>query len=189
GHWKKSTQSNFQDLSLNFLKGSISLDYTPNNYSSNQNLNSQTDDGYHSTPIIIDWGLLVFLTIMIIIARLIFKQSKGKKHLRENSRKPSYLSSAQKGREFENFVSEIISQNKFHKILEWRGDKFHNGISAMSNTYPDFLVNVSYPNFNANFSIECKYRSQLVYPSFRLCKDSNITNYKRYARDQKVDVF
>jgi hypothetical protein len=93
-----------------------------------------------------------------------------------------------KGSQFEEFIAKKIKQNKYFKILDWRSDKYVEGIYAESNKNPDLEIQFSLNNIVSKFAIECKYHSK-IHNDIIIAPQYKIDNYKKYAIDKKINVF
>ncbi|MBR1732780.1 MAG: hypothetical protein IJ729_03440 [Alloprevotella sp.] len=91
-----------------------------------------------------------------------------------------------KGREFEDFVLELLSveNNEDVKLLEWRGDKQQGSIFPESNHYPDFLLEYHSKSSTTLLTIECKWRQRLSIPE--LFDESKIEKYRQYANERNA---
>lgn len=90
---------------------------------------------------------------------------------------------------FEKFISQKFDMQSF-QLIEWRSDKFHNGVYAKSNHLPDMEWEIVHPLARkGRFAIECKYRSGYFNGGIELAKDYQFKNYKEYERKARVPVF
>lgn len=90
-----------------------------------------------------------------------------------------------KGMDFEKFIVERFGLNKNHfHLLEWRSDKFHQGIYPKSNQNPDLVYEFKLNNFVRKFSVECKYRGIPINGSVYLMDDNNYRNYAAYHMNE-----
>lgn len=82
------------------------------------------------------------------------------------------------GLAFEKYIVKQFAVNKgLFTLLEWRSDKFHDGVYASSSQYPDLVYEYSFKNYVHRFSIECKYRSRFYNNAIELM---DITKYRIY---------
>lgn len=93
----------------------------------------------------------------------------------------------QKGREFENWVVEHFNR-KYFEIIEWRGDKYHKGAYAASNTYPDLELALQLHGKKYDFAVECKYRSQWNGEGVEWADEQNVKNYNEFAKKKNIPV-
>ncbi|MEW5947835.1 MAG: hypothetical protein AB1711_00270 [Thermodesulfobacteriota bacterium] len=78
---------------------------------------------------------------------------------------------------------------KYHKVKEWRGDKFANGIYAESTKYPDIEIEICLKDTKKIFAVECKWRSSYFKNGIQWARKEQICNYKRYAEEKNIPVF
>lgn len=154
--------------------------------------------------------LLFFLILLISVLVWLYlrfgdKWSKMLKHqdkvndnssretidLYSNQKNQNKKSNEEKGLNFEKYVAELIYKDKHHfTIEEWRGDKFHQGIYALSNTYPDFKIKYSIGKESFNFSIECKFRQNIKKDDwFEICTTNQFERYITYSKEHNIEVF
>ena len=93
----------------------------------------------------------------------------------------------EKGDEFEKFTVTKFD-NRYFKILDWRGDKFVDGVYAESSKNPDLEIEFSHKNISKKFAVECKYRSK-IYDEVIITKQHKIDGYKNYSAKNKIPVF
>ena len=93
----------------------------------------------------------------------------------------------QKGDDFEKFIAKKFDKRYF-KILDWRGDKFSEGVYPISNKYPDLKIKFTMSNLSSTFAVECKFRSN-KYNDVLIAEQHKINNYKRYSFDEDIPVF
>lgn len=97
--------------------------------------------------------------------------------------------SVHKGRLFEEFVVDRFDE-RYYKIIHWQGDKSYNGRHAESNRNPDLVMNLRTQSVNANFAVECKFRSNRLFNQpIQFCEERQLNNYKNYGHAQNIDVF
>jgi rRNA maturation endonuclease Nob1 len=94
----------------------------------------------------------------------------------------------EKGLRFEKYVVHKFDL-RHHKIKEWRGDKFTNGIYAESSKYPDIEVELSLRDTSKTFAVECKWRRGYSKNGIRCARKDQIDNYKRYSEENGIPVF
>lgn len=100
----------------------------------------------------------------------------------------NYEENKLKGDSFEKYVVQRFNQ-KFFSIMEWRSDKYVNGVYAVSNHFPDLEVLFKAGNIKDSFAIECKWRKSFFNNEIEWARDYQIKNYKKYAREVAVPVF
>ncbi|HYC83639.1 MAG TPA: hypothetical protein VEB86_00395 [Chryseosolibacter sp.] len=106
-----------------------------------------------------------------------------------SSQRSSTLSlDEEKGRQFENWVASNFDQTYF-KVIEWRSDKYHNGIYAEASKYPDFEINMTTVSHNTNFAVECKWRRGFSKNRILWAEDYQIDNYREYEKLSGKPVF
>jgi hypothetical protein len=92
-----------------------------------------------------------------------------------------------KGFAFEQFiVQQFATYKAFFKLHEWRGDKYHNGIYALSTKYPDLEYEYSYKDYSRRFAVECKYRSRFHHNLVNVLTDSNLESYIEFQMTMPV---
>jgi|GEM_PF-7034281 hypothetical protein len=143
--------------------------------------------------------VLVLITILVIVAWLlntaIFPLLEGLR----GPKKSSYTNTKNyskrenelfkiKGEQFEAFIAKKINQNRYLKILDWRSDKFIEGVYAESNKNPDLEIQFSFNSTCLKFSLECKYHSK-IHTDIIIAPQHKIENYKKYSQEKKTDVF
>jgi hypothetical protein len=95
----------------------------------------------------------------------------------------------EKGLAFEKFIIEQFAADKsYFTLLEWRSDKFHEGIFPASNRNPDFEYEYKAGTFVRKFSIECKYRSKVMNGYVHLMDDIKYRIYEAFHRT-KMPVY
>ena len=93
-----------------------------------------------------------------------------------------------KGDAFEAFVVKNFNP-KYFTLMEWRGDKYVDGVYAVSNHFPDLEVKFAMKSITDSFEVECKYRSNYFQNKVEWAKDFQLDNYKDYAHRLKIPVF
>ena len=94
-----------------------------------------------------------------------------------------------KGREFEEFVLELLDvKNSKHILKEWRGDKTLGEISPENNSYPDFIVEEV--ETKRSIAIECKWRQKLTSVTMmELFASDSLITYRQFAEESHLPVF
>ncbi|RYE57236.1 MAG: hypothetical protein EOP48_06245 [Sphingobacteriales bacterium] len=94
-----------------------------------------------------------------------------------------------KGDAFEKYIAGKFDRQTF-RLIEWRSDKFHEGIYALSNQLPDMVWELNSPFAKkARFAVECKYRSYMLDDYIELAKDYQLVNYKDFEKKERMPVF
>ena len=97
-----------------------------------------------------------------------------------------------KGHEFEDFVLELfdLDEARTYSLLEWRSDKSLGGVSPVSNTYPDFVLEYKEGRRKQKFAVECKWRANIprrfTQPLF---EPEQIIRYQEYAAEKAQNVY
>jgi hypothetical protein len=108
------------------------------------------------------------------------------------SRKPETVSKGvgtdeyfETGLAFEKFIVEQFAVNKgYFTLVDWRSDKFHEGIFPQSNRHPDLVYQYKYKDFIRTFAIECKYRGKSFNGTIQLMDDLQYRIYEAYHKTQ-----
>ena len=78
----------------------------------------------------------------------------------------------------------ILFWNRFKKqfftLLEWQGDKSHNGRYALSNMNPDMVFRYKSSKHCIHFAVECKWRNDTTNGLVEWARDYQIDNYKNF---------
>ena len=107
--------------------------------------------------------------------------SKGKDEILEDSSK-------EKGIRFEKYLLHKFN-SKYHRIKEWRGDKFADGIYAESTKNPDIEIELSVRDTRKIFAVESKWRRGYFKNGIQWARKEQIYNYKRYSEENNIPVF
>lgn len=105
----------------------------------------------------------------------------------KNAMKTPPISNETKGRQFEDYIVKKFKPGYFNH-LEWRGDKFIDGYYAKSNLSPDLLYEFKFKEFSRKFSVECKYKSNMVGGKIEI-EDRKFKNYKQYEQTSQIPVY
>lgn len=92
------------------------------------------------------------------------------------------------GYAFEKWVVGKFNQYYF-KIMEWRGDKYHEGRGAESNKFPDLELSFTSNTEYERFAIECKWRSNYIDSNIYWAKQTQLVNYKEFEEVSGKKVF
>lgn len=93
-----------------------------------------------------------------------------------------------KGDDFEKFIVQKFDK-KYFRVKEWAGDKFVKGIYADTTPQPDILLEFSFKQETAEFSVECKWRQNLYRDGVEFAKKEQFNRYKIFEKNQKIPVF
>ena len=93
-----------------------------------------------------------------------------------------------KGDAFEKYVVKRFNR-KFFNVIEWRSDKYVDGIYAVSNHFPDLELLFRAGNIKDSFAIECKWRKDYYRNGIEWASDYQIENYIKYAKEISIPVF
>lgn len=93
-----------------------------------------------------------------------------------------------KGRAFENYVVKKFD-SKYFELIEWRSDKFHEGIYASSSKLPDLEYQFTLKKHTERFAVECKYRSSALNGIVEFANDKQLKRYQEYAKEKEFPVF
>lgn len=94
-----------------------------------------------------------------------------------------------KGREFEEFVLELLDVKNGKLLLkEWRGDKTLGEVSPENNSYPDFIVEEV--ETKRCIAIECKWRQKLTpVTMMELFASESLITYRQFSEENRLPVF
>lgn len=98
------------------------------------------------------------------------------------------IESENKGHDFEKYIVERFSEEHY-TIIEWRGDKFHEGRYATSNMLPDLELRLVTKYYNVTFAVECKWRKEFYDGKITWAKDYQLQNYNDYEYKTGNTVF
>jgi hypothetical protein len=93
-----------------------------------------------------------------------------------------------KGHDFEKWAVDHTSR-KYWKMVEWQGDKYHDGRYAESNRHPDLLFRVNDRDEEHLVALECKWRNGFNNDRIVWASAEQIEIYNRFARERKANVF
>jgi hypothetical protein len=94
----------------------------------------------------------------------------------------------EKGNDFEAFIVRKFSK-KYFKLLDWAGDKYVEGIYAETTLQPDLKMRFKFTDVEVDFAVECKYRSFFPSRGFEWCTQSQLKNYRNFAKEKNMPVF
>lgn len=92
-----------------------------------------------------------------------------------------------KGRQFEQFVVSLCSDNSRFKLLAWRGDKISGSTYAAETLLPDLHFRHRLDAAEVEYLIECKYRSYWGEDGIDL--SSQYVRYHNAAKARSVELF
>ena len=94
-----------------------------------------------------------------------------------------------KGREFEEFVLELLDiKNGKYLMKEWRGDKTLGSVFPQNNRYPDLLLEEV--ETKRCLAIECKWRQKLNHSVMHdLFLPEQLSSYKEFSQQRNIPVF
>lgn len=104
----------------------------------------------------------------------------------ENALSQEQASSQKKGLDFEVFVMDHFN-NKYFKLLNWRGDKINKGRYPESNRYPDMEYELL-TNKREQFAVECKWRKSFQNGVINWATEEQIEIYNKFAENRKMNV-
>ena len=91
------------------------------------------------------------------------------------------------GYSFERFIVSRF-QKEYFTLHDWRSDKSHDGIYALSNLYPDLKYEFHHHAKRIFFAVECKWRENFYNGGIEL-KPEHIENYIDYEQEENEKVF
>lgn len=146
-------------------------------------------------------NILIILGAAILVAGLFLKFRKvafdkeksniiteTKNALSSKTSDDNYEENKQKGDAFEKYVVQQFNRD-FFTLMEWRSDKYVNGIYAVSNHFPDLEVMYTAGRTKDSFAIECKWRKRFYKNEVEWAQHYQVENYKKYAKEVKLPVF
>lgn len=162
--------------------------------------------GYSTLKIIVDVTLLIAsIALAVIILLIVFRKWAAYRERDPSRRKIkrkrlTHFSSAARGefefkqeRHFDNkgeiglaFEKYIVKRftPRYFTLLDWRSDKFHDGIYAKSIRYPDLVYEYKLERFVRNFSVECKFRGSPKNDVVSLMNEEKYRVYEEYHKTQ-----
>lgn len=137
--------------------------------------------------------ILILIGVVFIIAGVLsLKKNETspepivKESILENTPNEEQTSSQKKGLDFEVFVMDHFN-NKYFKLLNWRGDKINKGRYAESNRYPDMEYELL-TNKHEQFAVECKWRKSFQNGAINWATEEQIEIYNKFSEDRKMNV-
>lgn len=109
--------------------------------------------------------------------------------VRERIRSITMPEDVLKGREFEEFVLELLDiKNGNYLMKEWRGDKTLGNLFPLNNRYPDLLLEEV--ETKLCIAIECKWRQKLNSSVMQdLFLPERLTSYQEFSKERNIPVF
>jgi hypothetical protein len=101
---------------------------------------------------------------------------------------PEDDASERNGREFEEWAVRRLGKPRFH-LVDWRGDKYVDGVFAESTLAPDLVVEYRNGPERIRYAIECKWRSRFWEDKLWWGEWKHLHRYQRYAADHQVPVY
>ena len=144
--------------------------------------------------LILVFGVIGVLILAVIFTYFINPFREGYR-LKEKANSSTYTNNninredelKEKGDEFEKFTVTKFD-SKYFKILDWRSDKYVDGVYAESSKNPDLEIEYSHKETSKRFAVECKYRSK-IYEDVLISKQHKIEHYKNYSKKNRIPVF
>ncbi|RYZ26462.1 MAG: hypothetical protein EOO10_15500 [Chitinophagaceae bacterium] len=97
-------------------------------------------------------------------------------------------SAKEKGDAFERYVVSRFSPDYF-ELLEWRSDKYHEGIYATSSRLPDLEYQFKTSYYNFRIAAECKWRAEFGNGRIEWAKNYQLITYRQYEGERRIPVF
>lgn len=104
----------------------------------------------------------------------------SEENLREENRK--------KGEDFEKWVVSKFD-NRYFRVLEWRGDKQTHGHYAESSRLPDLEMEFKLHGEASVFAVECKWRKSFYREGVEWTYPTQLEGYRSYAKQRQRPVF
>jgi hypothetical protein len=92
------------------------------------------------------------------------------------------------GDDFEKFIVQKFSK-RFFTIKEWAGDKYVNGIYAVTTQQPDLLIEFQMGNQRSSFSVECKWRKRFYNSEIEFATQEQFDRYKNFQESMQIPVY
>lgn len=140
-------------------------------------------------------GMVVFYAVWTLVkeASQLYTQQTPvfpfiAKHEEEHNAATEVLSdNLSVGYSFERFIVSRF-QKEYFTLHDWRSDKSHDGIYALSNLYPDLKYEFHHHSKGIFFAVECKWRDNFYIDGIEL-EQEHIDNYIDYEQEQNEKVF
>lgn len=96
---------------------------------------------------------------------------------------------ARNGREFEQWAALRVRRSGL-ALVDWRSDKFVEGVYAEANLAPDLVVEHRHGQERIRFAIECKWRSKYYrHDELHWGEWKHLHRYRKYAAENDVPVY
>lgn len=140
-------------------------------------------------------GLLFWVFIALIIYYYYLKRKNSRfrkqrysRNYTRNIKHGNNISNKTKGDLFEEFIVKQFDKSNF-SILEWRSDKYIDGVYAQSNKNPDLEIIFQTNGFAKHFAVECKFRSEFNGKAIQIAREDQLRNYKLFEETKKIKVY
>lgn len=100
----------------------------------------------------------------------------------------SYEENKQKGDDFEKFVIERFNK-KYFTLQKYRGDKYMDGLSPVSNLFPDLEIIFRMEKITLMFAVECKWHQDYYKGGLAWSGNNQFVCYKAYAKKMQMPVY
>ncbi|RYG50291.1 MAG: hypothetical protein EOO01_11045 [Chitinophagaceae bacterium] len=98
------------------------------------------------------------------------------------------ISAKEKGDAFERYVVSRFCREYF-ELLEWRSDKYHEGVYATSSRLPDLEYQFKTSYYNFRIAAECKWRAAFSKGRIEWAKSYQLITYRQYESERGIPVF
>ena len=105
-----------------------------------------------------------------------------------SSEVPEEISAKEKGDAFERYVVSRFCRDYF-ELLEWRSDKYHDGVYATSSRLPDLEYQFKTSYYNFRIAAECKWRAAFSKGRIEWAKSYQLITYRQYESERGIPVF
>jgi hypothetical protein len=97
------------------------------------------------------------------------------------------IDSKAKGYAFEKYIATKFDRTRF-TCLDWRGDKHHEGIFPVANSYPDLVFQYHDHIKKVAFAIECKWRACFQDNAIRWTYSKQMDGYFAFQKEKRLPV-
>lgn len=169
------------------LSGKTNFEAITDNFTSN--IAAEPDNSYQRWTVGEDKILLRMFYEDYSIHEIKKRLNRTYLAVRERIRAITMPEDVLKGREFEEFVLELLDiKNDKYVLKEWRGDKTMGDVFPKNNSYPDFLIEEVETKHNV--AIECKWRKFLNHSAMMdLFSPEQLTTYQKFSQERDLPVF
>ncbi|NTS40791.1 hypothetical protein HRG84_07710 [Flavisolibacter sp. BT320] len=98
------------------------------------------------------------------------------------------ISAKEKGDAFERYVVSRFCREYF-ELLEWRSDKYHEGVYATSSRLPDLEYQFKTGYYNFRIASECKWWAAFSKGRIEWAKSYQLITYRQYESERGIPVF